>query len=72
MDWWWAGVIGLPLLGAALHPLLGWCVQGGTKAGVRLTVIVGVSNLLTTSVFFDLSEADGRVGNFGFGLVGDC
>ncbi|MDA7630005.1 hypothetical protein N9969_01010 [Akkermansiaceae bacterium] len=46
------GAIILPFLGAALHPLLGWCVQRGSGAGVRLGVIVGIANLITTVIFF--------------------
>ncbi|MDA7672378.1 hypothetical protein N8617_00480 [Akkermansiaceae bacterium] len=42
----------MPFLGAALHPLLGWCVQRGSGAGVRLGVIVGIANLITTVIFF--------------------
>lgn len=46
------GAVALPLLGAALHPLLGYCVQQGTSAGTRLTVIVSVANLVTGLIFF--------------------
>ena len=46
------GAVVLPLLGAALHPLLGYCVQQGTSAGTRLTVIVCVANLVTGLIFF--------------------
>jgi hypothetical protein len=46
------GAVALPLLGAALHPLLGYCVQRGTSAGARLTVIVCVANLVTGLIFF--------------------
>jgi len=45
------GAVALPLLGAALHPLLGYCVQRGTSAGARLTVIVSVANLVTGLIF---------------------
>lgn len=47
-----SGAIWLPLLGAALHPLLGWCIQAGSSAGVRLGIIVGIANLLTAAIFF--------------------
>jgi len=47
-----APAIFLPILGAILHPLLGWCVQRGSKSGVRLGVIVGIANLITTVIFF--------------------
>lgn len=47
-----SGAIWLPLIGAALHPLLGWCVQSGSSAGVRLGVIVGIANLFTALIFF--------------------
>ncbi|YCM44836.1 hypothetical protein V2O64_02235 [Verrucomicrobiaceae bacterium 227] len=45
------GAVALPLLGAALHPFLGYCVQRGTAAGARLTVIVCVANLVTGLIF---------------------
>ena len=48
---WFTGAVWLPLLGALLHPILGWCVQSGTKNGVRLTVIVAVANFLTAILF---------------------
>lgn len=47
-----AGAVWLPLVGAALHPLLGACIQEGTRRGVGLTVIVSTANLLTCLVFF--------------------
>ncbi|MGJ8694819.1 MAG: hypothetical protein ACSHYF_00745 [Verrucomicrobiaceae bacterium] len=47
-----SGAIGLPLIGAALHPLLGWCIQRGSVAGVRLGLIVGIANLITALIFF--------------------
>lgn len=49
---WESGAIWLPLIGAALHPFLGWCVQEGTRRGVGLTVTVAVANLVTCVVFF--------------------
>ena len=47
----WSGAIGLPLIGAALHPLLGAMIQRATKQGVRLSVVLGFANLLTLAVF---------------------
>ncbi|MGC6426604.1 MAG: hypothetical protein ACON5H_06360 [Akkermansiaceae bacterium] len=44
------GAFWLPFLAAALHPLLSWCVQSGSAAGVRLGFIVGVANLLTAII----------------------
>lgn len=48
---WLSGAFLLPLLGAALHPFLGWCIQEGTKRGVSLSVIVAVANLVTGVIF---------------------
>lgn len=45
------GAVGLPLLGAALHPLLGAMVQRATRQGVRMSVVLGFANLLTLGVF---------------------
>lgn len=45
------GAVWLPLIGAALHPLLGWCIQKGTSHGVRLSVLVAVANLVTGFIF---------------------
>lgn len=53
------GAVWLPLIGAALHPLLGWCIQGGTKHGVRLSVTVAVANLLTGLIFLCYLEPEG-------------
>jgi hypothetical protein len=47
----WSGAIGLPLIGAALHPLLGVMVQRAAKLGARLPVILGCANLLTLAIF---------------------
>ncbi len=47
----WSGAVGLPLVGAALHPLLGAMVQRATKLGVSLSVILGFANLITLGVF---------------------
>jgi len=58
MDW-LTGAVWLPLLAAALHPILGWCIQGGTKLGVRLTVIVGLANLVTTVIFLSFLSPSG-------------
>ena len=41
----------MPLIGAALHPLLGAMVQRATKLGVGLSVVLGFANLLTLAVF---------------------
>lgn len=41
----------MPLLGAALHPLLGAMVQCATRHGVRMSVVLGFANLLTLAVF---------------------
>ncbi len=46
-----SGAIALPLLGAALHPLLGSMIQRATRRGVRMTVVLGLANLLTLIVF---------------------
>ena len=45
------GAILLPLIGAFLHPFLGVFIQRCTRAGLGLTLIVAVSNLLTAAVF---------------------
>ena len=47
----WSGAIGLPLVGAALHPVLGSMVQRATKLGVGISVVLGFANLLTLAVF---------------------
>jgi len=47
----WSGAIGLPLVGAALHPVLGAMVQRATRLGVRLSVVLGFANLITLAVF---------------------
>ncbi len=47
----WTGPIGLPLLGAALHPLLGAMIQRATRNGVRMSVVLGFANLITLGVF---------------------
>lgn len=47
----WSGAIGLPLLGAALHPLLGAMVQRATRHGARMTVVLGFANVMTLAVF---------------------
>ncbi|MGC6467304.1 MAG: hypothetical protein ACON5N_17130 [Akkermansiaceae bacterium] len=46
------GAVLLPLIGAALHPLLGYCIQRGTSLGARLTVVVCIANLVTGLMFF--------------------
>ncbi len=45
------GAILLPLIGAFLHPFLGVLIQRCTRAGLGLTLIVAVSNLLNAIVF---------------------
>ena len=47
----WSGAIGLPLVGAALHPLIGVMVQRATRVGARLPVLLGCANLLTFVIF---------------------
>ncbi len=47
----WSGAISLPLIGAALHPLLGVMVQRASRLGARLPVLLGCANLLTFVVF---------------------
>jgi hypothetical protein len=47
----WSGAIGLPLIGAALHPLLGVMVQRASRLGARLPVVLGCANLLTFVIF---------------------
>ncbi len=47
----WSGAIGLPLIGAALHPVLGVMVQRASRLGARLPVMLGCANLLTLLVF---------------------
>lgn len=54
----WSGAIGLPLIGAALHPLLGAMIQRATRQGVRLSVVLGFANLLTLAVFSVYLKAD--------------
>lgn len=47
----WSGAIGLPLVGAALHPILGVMVQRASRLGARLPVMLGCANLLTLVIF---------------------
>ena len=65
-----SGAIGLPLLGAALHPLLGVLVQRSSKLGVRLPVILGTANFFTLGIFLSYLRPDfsGGVG-LGDGLA---
>jgi hypothetical protein len=58
------GAIGLPLLGAVLHPLLGAMIQRATREGVRLPVVLGFANLLTLGVFITYLRPDFN-GSFG-------
>ena len=53
------GAVWLPLIGAAMHPLLGWCIQKGTAHGVRLSLLVAVANLLTGLIFLINLEPTG-------------
>ena len=46
------GAVWLPLIGAVLHPLLGWYIQKATAHGVGLSVIVAIANLVTGIIFF--------------------
>lgn len=48
---WLSGAVWLPLFGAVLHPLLGWCIQKGASRGSSLTVTVAVANLVTALIF---------------------
>lgn len=41
----------LPLLGAILHPPMGWLFQKGEREGLPMSVTVGVSNLATVFLF---------------------
>lgn len=50
-DFLFSGVFWLPFLAAALHPLLGWCVQTSSGSGVRLGFIVGLANLISSVLF---------------------
>lgn len=45
------GAIGLPLIGAALHPILGVMVQRASRLGARLPVLLGCANVLTFIIF---------------------
>jgi hypothetical protein len=45
------GAIGLPLIGAALHPVLGLMIQRATRLEVKLSVVLGFANLMTLAVF---------------------
>lgn len=45
------GAIGLPLVAAVLHPLLGLLVQRAAKLGVSQPVVLGFANLMTLAVF---------------------
>lgn len=47
----WSGAVGLPLVGAALHPFLGVMVQRAARLGVRLSIILGFANLITFGIF---------------------
>ncbi|MGB6221410.1 hypothetical protein [Haloferula sp.] len=61
-----SGAIGLPVLGAALHPLLGALVQRSSKLGVRLPVILGTANIMTFGIFLCYLRPDFS-GGFGYG-----
>ncbi len=47
----WSGAIGLPLIGAALHPFLGAMIQRATRMEVRMPVVLGFANLITLAIF---------------------
>lgn len=47
----WIGTIGLPLIGAALHPVLGVMIQRASQLGARLPIVLGCANLLTFVIF---------------------
>lgn len=53
------GAVWLPLVGAALHPMLGFCIQEGARRGVGLTVVVATANLITCLVFFGALSPSG-------------
>ncbi len=53
------GAILLPLIGAFLHPFLGVFIQKCTRAGLGLTLLVAVSNLLTAGVFIAYLRPEG-------------
>ena len=46
----WAGAVGLPLIGAVLHPALGACIQRATREGVGLVLLAALNNILTVFV----------------------
>jgi len=56
---WLSGAVWLPLIGAALHPVLGWCIQQAGSRGGSLTVTVAIANLVTTGIFFGYLEPSG-------------
>ena len=51
LNWLMNGAVLLPLLGALLHPPMGWLFQKGERAGIPMSVTVGVSNLATVLCF---------------------
>lgn len=55
-----SGAIWLPFLGAALHPLLGWCIQQANHRGVGLTVTVAIANLITGLIFLCYLQPEGE------------
>lgn len=58
----------MPLVGAALHPLLGAMIQRATRLGVGFSVVLGFANLLTLAVFSVYLQPDFSAR---FGIV-DC
>ena len=45
-----SGAVGLPLIGAALHPLLGWAIQRATKGGAGMVLLAAVNNIMTALI----------------------
>jgi len=52
------GAVLLPFLAALLHPWQGRFVQSGTRAGVSLSVMAGVANVVTAIIFFIYLKPD--------------
>jgi hypothetical protein len=53
------GAVVLPLIGATLHPLLGWGIQRTARAGVGMVLLVGLSNMLTVLVVLAYKRPEG-------------
>ena len=56
-----SGAILLPLLGAVLHPILGWAIQSATKRGVSLLLIAGICNIVTVAVVLAWKRPEGSL-----------